>query len=173
MQLLAISGSLRAHSSNTALVHAVARVLPDGVTFRIFGGLALLPAYNPDLDVDPALPPVAEWRAEITGADAVLISSPEYAHGIPGVLKNALDWTVASGEFVNKPVAIVNASAHSQFVLDQLRETLTVLSARVVVAEALPLTFRPADASELLADDAASTVLRAAVASLVDSATPD
>ncbi len=172
MHLLAISGSLRTHSSNTALVHAVARVLPDGATLSIYGGLALLPAFNPDLDTDPPLPAVAEFRTELAHADAVIISSPEYAHGVPGVLKNALDWTVGSGEFVGKPVAIVNASSQSQYVTEQLRETLTVMSGLVVVAECLPLTFRPEDAAGLLADAAANGALRQAVSTLVQAATP-
>ncbi len=172
MHLIAMSGSLRAHSSNTALVHAVARVLPEGATLSIYGGLALLPAFNPDLDTDPPLPTVAEFRTEVAHADAVIISSPEYAHGIPGVLKNALDWTVASGEFVDKPVAIINASAQSQYVTEQLRETLTVMSGRVVVAERLPLSVRPEDAAELLADAAATAALRRAVATLIQAAAP-
>jgi len=171
MHLVAISGSLRMHSSNTALVHAVARVLPEGTTLSIYGGLALLPAFNPDLDTDPPLLAVAEFRTELAHADAVIISSPEYAHGVPGVLKNALDWTVGSGEFVNKPVAIVNASAQSQYVTEQLRETISVMSGRVVVAESLPLTARPEDAAGLLADDAATAALRHAVATLVEAVT--
>ena len=64
----------------------------------------------------------------------VLISSPEYAHGVPGMLKNALDWVVGSGEFMEKRVALVNASAVSSFVTEQLRETLTVMMGHVVVA---------------------------------------
>ena len=172
MHLFAISGSLRTHSSNTALIHAVARVLPDGATLGIYGDLALLPAFNPDLDAEPALPAVAEFRAELARADAVIISSPEYAHGIPGVLKNALDWTVGSGEFVDKPVAIINASAQSQYVTEQLRETISVMSGRVVVAERLPLTSRPEDAGDLLSDEAAATALRRAVATLIQAAAP-
>lgn len=171
MHLLAISGSLRSRSSNTALVHAVARVLPDGHTLSIYDGLAVLPAFNPDLDVEPALLPVAAWRDELKRAAAVVISSPEYAHGVPGVLKNALDWIVSSGEFMDKPVAIVNASAQSKFVTDQLTETLTVMMARVVVADAIPLESRPEDAAELLADATAAEHLRQAVAKLVTSAT--
>jgi chromate reductase, NAD(P)H dehydrogenase (quinone) len=172
MHLLAISGSLRSHSTHTALVHAVARLLPAGVTFGIFGGLALLPPFNPDLDVEPALPSVTGFRRQVAGASAVLISSPEYAHGVPGALKNALDWTVGSGEFVNKPVAIINVSGQSEFVTAQLRETLAVMTALVVVADALNLSFRPADAAALLADDAAKTALRTMVETLLQAAAP-
>ena len=172
MHLLAISGSLRARSSNTTLLHAAGRVLPVETTFSIYNGLPLLPAFNPDLDVEPALPSVDTFRRELAHADAVLISSPEYAHGVPGTLKNALDWTVGSGEFVGKPVAIVNTSVQSQFVTDQLRETLSVMMARVIVSEALPLSFRPDNADELLADEAACAALRSAVSALLQAVRP-
>jgi chromate reductase, NAD(P)H dehydrogenase (quinone) len=171
MHLLAISGSLRSKSSNSALIHAAVRVLPPGTTHTIFEALALLPAFSPDADTDPAPPPVAVLRAQLSAADAVLISSPEYAHGVPGALKNALDWTVGSGDFVNKPVAIVNTSVQSRYVTEQLRETLTVMMGRVVVAESLPLSVRPDDATGLLADEAAAAALRSAIATLLEAAT--
>ena len=172
MHLLGISGSLRAQSSNTAVLRAAATLLPRGTTLTIYEELALLPAFSPDLDTDPGPPVVAEFRARLAAADAVLVSSPEYAHGVPGALKNALDWTVGSGEFVGKPVAIVNTSAQSQYVTEQLRETLTVMMARVVVAESLPLTTRPHDVAGLLEDERATDALRSAVGSLVGAVAP-
>ncbi len=170
MHLLAISGSLRSQSANTALVHAMARLLSADATCAIYGGLPVLPAFNPDLDVEPALPAVEALRSQLREADAVWISSPEYAHGIPGALKNALDWVVSSGELVNKPVAIVNASPLSTFVTDQLRESITMMEGRVVVAEAVPLSTRPQDAAHLLTDAPAVAVLRAAVGKLLEAA---
>lgn len=170
MHLLAISGSLRSQSANSALVHAVGRVLPQNATCAIYGGLPLLPAFNPDLDVEPALPAVAELRTQFRQADAVWISSPEYGHGIPGALKNALDWMVSSGELVNKAVAIVNASPLSTFVTDQLRESITMMEGRVVLAETIPLSARPRDAADLLTDDPAADLLRAAVGKLLEAA---
>src|SRR5690349_21363282 len=105
MRILAISGSLREGSSNTAVLQAAAALAPLGVEIILYDGLGRLPHFNPDLDGENAVAPVAEWRARLQSADGVLISSPEYAHGVPGSLKNALDWVVGSGEFVNKPVA--------------------------------------------------------------------
>jgi NAD(P)H-dependent FMN reductase len=111
---------------------------------------------------------VAKWREALQEASGVLISSPEYAHGVPGVLKNALDWVVGSGEFMEKPVALVTASAYSTFVTAQLHETLTVMMARVVVATALPLNGRPSSAEDIMAQDAAADALRAALQALIE-----
>lgn len=92
MQILAISGSLRAVSSNTAVLRAAAMLAPTGVNITIYSGLGDLPHFNPDIDVDPAPLAVASFREQLKESDGVLISSPEYAHGVPGSMKNALDW---------------------------------------------------------------------------------
>ena len=110
MRLLTVSGSLQARSSNKALLDAVAAGAIDGVEVHFFDGLRELPLFNPELDVEPAPAPVAAWREALASADAVLVATPEYAHGYPGALKNALDWVVGSGEFSGKPVGLVAAS---------------------------------------------------------------
>jgi NAD(P)H-dependent FMN reductase len=84
MRLLAISGSLRAVSTNTALLQAAMLLAPEGVEIELYDGLARLPHFNPDLDVEPVPPEVSAWREKIRQADGLLISSPEYARGIPG-----------------------------------------------------------------------------------------
>ena len=92
--LLAVSGSLRAASANTALLRAAERLAPEGVELVLYGGLATLPHFNPDLDdldAGTAPPPVMDLRSRLDASDGVLISSPEYAHGVPGALKNAID----------------------------------------------------------------------------------
>src|SRR5690349_3915443 len=106
IQILAISGSLRAASSNTTVLRALAALALAGVAITLYDRLGELPYFNPDLDREGDTPPavVADLRARIARADALLISSPEYAHGVPGVLKNALDWLVSSLEFPGKPV---------------------------------------------------------------------
>ena len=117
MRILAISGSLQAHSSNGALVDAaVAGSAADGrVEVERSISTAALPAFNPDLEADhrPAPQSVAEFRRQVAAADGVLIATPEYAHSLPGALKNALDWLVGSGDLHGKPVAIVAASPHA------------------------------------------------------------
>src|SRR5215471_687580 len=100
-RILAISGSLRAVSSNTALLRAAAMLAPAGVEIRVYDGLGDLPHFNPDLE--GAEPPVVkDFGAQVGAADGIILSTPEYAHGVPGVLKNALDWLVGGFDFINK-----------------------------------------------------------------------
>src|SRR5678815_4802212 len=122
MRILAISGSLRRVSSNTTLLRVVGVLAPAGVEVTLYEGLADLPAFNPDLEgAEPSS--VLAFRAQLKEADGVFISSPEYAHGVPGSLKNALDWIVGSGEFVEKPVALINTSPRAFHAQASLTET--------------------------------------------------
>jgi chromate reductase, NAD(P)H dehydrogenase (quinone) len=131
MRILAIYGSLRAASLNRLLLRAVARLAPPSMQVSVFEGIGALPLFNPDLEAtDPA--PVRALRTQIIDADAVLIASPEYAHGVSGVIKNALDWMVGNESFVNKPVAVLNASPRARHAQAALRETLQTMSARIV-----------------------------------------
>ena len=169
IRVLAISGSLRRGSSNTALIGAAARLAPEAVEVSIYRELAELPPFNPDLEGDRALATVTRFRAQLQASDAVLISSPEYAHGVPGVLKNALDWVVGSGELVDKPIAVINASGRATHAWISLRDTLTVMSARVIVAASItvPLDGRTLDSKGIVGDDALSAALRSAIDALV------
>ena len=170
--ILAISGSLRRGSSNSALVDALARLAPDWVGVSTYRELGKLPPFNPDLDGDPAPPAVARFRAALQACDAVLISSPEYAHGVPGVLKNALDWVVGSGELVDKPVALINASPRATHAQASLTETLDVMSARLVpeASIAIPLQGRALDGNGIAADAELSTALKRAIDALAAAA---
>jgi NAD(P)H-dependent FMN reductase len=135
MRILAVSGSLRAGSSNLALLRAAAAIAPDGMDVVFYDGVGTLPHFNPDLDGEGAVPPptVKHLRTLIGDADAVVISSPEYAHGLPGSLKNALDWIVSSGELTDKPVVLFNASAGGgQRAQASLGQTLRVMGANVL-----------------------------------------
>ncbi len=131
MKILAISGSLRAASNNTALLRAVARLAPADISVELFRDLGNLPLFNPDIEgTDP--PVVASLRAQLVAADAVLIASPEYAHGVTGAMKNALDWMVGCEAFVNKPVALLNASPRAVHGQASLKETVSVMSALII-----------------------------------------
>ncbi|MFO0631409.1 MAG: NADPH-dependent FMN reductase [Nannocystaceae bacterium] len=132
MRLLAIPGSLRARSTNTAALEALAALAPAGTSVVRYRGLGELPHFNPDLDGEGAVAPaaVAALRAEVTAADALVICSPEYAHGVPGSLKNALDWLVSCTELPGKVAALLVVSPSSVFVHAALRETLQTMSAR-------------------------------------------
>ncbi|HET8630442.1 MAG TPA: NAD(P)H-dependent oxidoreductase [Thermomicrobiales bacterium] len=110
-RILTICGSLRAGSSNAAVLRTAQEVAPDGVAVSGYDGLAALPHFNPDDDAEPLHPAVADLRARIRAADALLFSTPEYAGALPGSFKNLLDWTVGGGETYGKPAAWINASA--------------------------------------------------------------
>lgn len=112
LTVLAISGSLRAASFNTTLLSAIEKMLPEEAQLLYSTGVDQIPAFNPDND-RPDMPPIASvvtLRQQIAAADAILICTPEYAFGVPGALKNALDWTVSSGSLNEKPVAAISAS---------------------------------------------------------------
>ncbi|MBI3478977.1 MAG: NAD(P)H-dependent oxidoreductase [Nitrosomonadales bacterium] len=149
MKIFAISGSLRAASHNTALLHAAARVAPANIVIELYRDLGKLPPFNPDLEEDDP-PAVARLREKLIEADAVLIASPEYAHGVSGVLKNALDWMVSSEAFVNKPVALLNASPRAVHAQAALKETLTVMSALVIEKSSITLPILGSGLSEEL-----------------------
>jgi NAD(P)H-dependent FMN reductase len=156
MRLLAICGSLRAHSSNGELLRALASAAAPGVVIDIYDGLATLPHFNPDLDQDGMIlpAPVQALRRKIAEADGLVISSPEYAHGVPGSLKNALDWLVSGPEMVYKPIALLNPSPRSVHAQASLAETLRTMSTTLVdrACIALPISGRGLDADGILAN---------------------
>ena len=138
LKVLALPGSLRKTSLNAAMLCMAAASAPTGVRVALYRGLGDLPLFNPDLELN--IPEkVADLRDQIAQADALLIASPEYAHGLSGVMKNALDWMVSSAVFVDKPVALWNASPRASIALAALRETLIVMSARIVQGASLEL----------------------------------
>jgi NAD(P)H-dependent FMN reductase len=146
-QILALCGSLRAASMNAALLRATAKLAPPGIHVEVFRGMGDLPLFNPDLE---ATLPVAvhALHAAIANCDALLIASPEYAHGVTAVIKNALDWLVSFPPFVEKPVAIFNASPRSLHSDASLREILTTMSARLVPEACLALPLRSTGITE-------------------------
>lgn len=164
ISILAISGSLRRASSNTALLRAAAMLAPAGMTITLYSGLAELPHFNPDLEgAEP--PAVTDLRRQLRASDGVLIASPEYAHGVAGAMKNALDWLVGGEEFVDKPVILLNASQRATHAQAALTEIVTTMAARVVVEASVivPLLGQQLDAAGIAAHPEISSVLRAAL----------
>ena len=145
MNIFAISGSLRVGSSNTAILRAMATLAPPTVSFTLYEGLGSLPHYSPEIDTDAPPVSVQGLRDRFRAADAVIICTPEYAHGMPGSLKNALDWVVSSGEFDGgKTTAAISASPSFQGgdkALAWLVQTLTVLGADIPIGASLPIPF--------------------------------
>ena len=174
MKLLAVSGSLRAASTNSILARAAATLASNGVTVTVSELLDSLPHFSPDRDGDAAPDAARDWRAQVGAADGVLFVTPEYAFGIPGSLKNALDWLVTSGELWRKPVAVISASpsakggehAHAALLL-----TLSALEAEIVEDASLTVPFVSTKVGKdgIVTDAATAEALRASVAALVRS----
>ena len=169
MQLLTISGSLRAASTNTAALDALKRLAPAEVEIVLYRDLGALPYFNPD--DDDGTPPLAAaaLRALVGSSAGLILAMPEYAHGVPGAFKNALDWLVASDVFPGKPVALVNTAPRAFHAQSALRETLATMSARLIPEAfvALPLTGKTIDADSILADKNLADALRRALDSFV------
>ncbi len=176
MKVLAVSGSPRAGSSNAALLRAAAALAPAGTDVTFYDDrLGALPMFTPDLDGEGAVPPpaVAELRALLRAADGIIISSPEYAHGVPGALKNALDWIVSSGELEGKPVVLVVASpSGGQWAQSSLTPTLEVMGARLVVNLAVTFTRAQIDAAGTLLDRDLAETLRTSLQALAAAIGP-
>jgi chromate reductase, NAD(P)H dehydrogenase (quinone) len=171
MQIVALSGSLRAGSSNSALLRAAAALAPAEMRFSFYDQqMGALPYFTPDLDSEGMTPPaaVAEFRALLAGADGVLISCPEYAHGVPGAFKNALDWLVSSGSLSGKPTAVLMASpSGAPHARAALLPTLRVIEADIVFEASLMFARTHLDADGRLTDEGLAAVVRNALAALV------
>ncbi len=150
--ILGICGSLRAASINSKLLHATARLAPQDINVSVFDGLGKLPLFNPDLDASlPAS--VGDLYRAVSHADALLFASPEYAHGVTGTLKNALDWLVGFEPFAGKIVAVLNASPRAHHADDALREILGTMAAVIVesASVSIPLLGTTLDVSAMAA----------------------
>ena len=170
MQILALSGSLRSRSSNTELLRATAALAPHDAEIELYDGIDKLPYFNPDLE--DALPPsVVHLRARVASAAGLLISSPEYAHGVPGSFKNALDWLVGGPEFVSKPVALFNASPRASYAQESLGETIRTMSGRIITeaSVALPLLGQRLDMHGIIARPELASAIRNAIGAFVEA----
>lgn len=128
MNILAISGSTRQASTNTALLQTMKSLAPRGVKISVFHSLHDLPIFSPDLEEDKTPQAVKEFIAAISTNDAMIISSPEYIRTIPGGLKNAIDWLVSRYEVIEKPIVLVHASHRGDEMLACLRQVLSTVS---------------------------------------------
>ncbi len=145
MRVVGISGSLQARSSNKALLEVAAAVAPPGVEVIRFEGLADIPAFNPD--DEPGPPAIDAFRALVASADGLLIATPEYAFGLPGSLKNALDWLVGTGDLYGKRVVVLAGAPSAERGANaraDLERTLSGQGAQVLASTtiAVPTTLR-------------------------------
>jgi len=167
VQILGISGSLRAGSLNTQLLRLAAEELPEGVELELYDDLASIPPFDQDL-VDLAPDQVERLKEAVAEADAILVATPEFNGSIPGQLKNAIDWVsrpLADNPARGKPAAVIGASTSSFggiWAQRELRKVLGILGTRVLDVE-LPI----AKADQRLADH--DLDLRAELAHVVDA----
>jgi chromate reductase len=180
MKVLAISGSLREASFNTALARAAAELAPAGVEVELYDGLGLVPPYDEDTDGEDAPAAVIDLRERIADADALLFVTPEYNGSIPGVLKNALDWASrpprGGAALWGKTAAVAGATTGQYGAIwaqQDLRRVLGIAGARVIDGE-LPVA-RAQDAFDetgVLLDEGVAARLASHLAALVVEAAP-
>lgn len=166
INILAIPGSLRPNSSSHLILNEVISLVPSNVTIEVYQGIGSLPHFN---DAEQVLDVVTDFRNRVREADAVLICTPEYAFGIPGSLKNALDWTVSSAEFYNKPVGLITASSHGEKGHAAMMWVLTAIGARIVEDASMIISFvrSKLDSAGKIKDEELANTLRRAVENLI------
>lgn len=165
-RILGIPGSLRTNSSSHAILRAAAGMMPHDIEFTIYDGVGSLPHFD-----DTENEQVSGFRNLLRTADAVFICTPEYAFGVPGSLKNALDWTVSSGDFDQKPVALITASSVGEKGHAAMLQILTAISARIPEGATLLISFIRAKLNEKgeIKDAATENAVRSVVLSLLSS----
>lgn len=129
--ILAISGSTKANSTNEMILRTMAKLYGESFNFEIYTKISELPHFNPDLDTDEPPATVKDFRQLIENADGVLISTPEYVFSLPGALKNALEWTVSTIVFSDKPTAFIIAAASGEKAFESLELILKTIGAKV------------------------------------------
>ena len=170
MNILGISGSLRGSSSNSRLLAAARSLKPTGVEMHITSCIATLPLFSPDLDY-ASIESVRTWAAEMKACDDGVISTPEYARGYPGALKNALDWLVNTDAFVNKPFMFLGASDRSTVGRDSLAVVLQTMSGIHIesASTTLPLLGRNLEVADIVGDSAMAAQIRGALVTFVSA----
>ncbi len=170
--MVVLSGSTRGASTNTAFARTAAGHPPAGTTVTAWTALTGLPHFEPDVDRDPLPAPVAALRDLLFGADAVVVCTPEYAGALLGAFKNALDWTVGSTVFTNKPIAWIKVAAdvrRGEGAHTELATVLGYLQARVLpqACTHVPLDRGAVDAAGLIADEPTVRAVTAAIAAVL------
>ena len=160
LKLLALSGSLRRDSYNTAALEALREIAPNNIEL-VIGEIKDLPLFNPDLEDSP-IPALQELKSHLAEAAGLIIASPEYAHGISGPMKNALDWLVSGVEFPNKPIMLINTSPRASHALEALKEVLATMSGIIIESACLsvPLLSSKLNKDGILANGEISNTLR-------------
>jgi NAD(P)H-dependent FMN reductase len=174
MRVLMISGSLRARSTNSALLDTAERLRLPGIGAVRYRGLASLPHFDPDDDHEPLNPAVSDLRRQVHRADALLLSTPEYAGALPGSFKNALDWMIGDdqpGSISEKPVAWINTSIReARHAHESLRLVLSFANARLVEEACTHIPVKQSDVGSdgVVADPSIRAAIAAAITCLAE-----
>ena len=168
-KIFAICGSTRKESSNHHILKAIEKLAASFFEIDFFEGIASLPHFNPDDNNESVSNVVKDFRTRIRNADAVIISTPEYAHGVPGSLKNAIDWTVSTNEFSQKPTALITGASDGKFAHSALLETLRVIEAKDVEELNLLISFvrTKVNAHSEITDEETTAALKALLEKLL------
>lgn len=167
IELLGLSGSLRAASTNSALLAALSRNAPRRCRLTVHDGLGRLPIFNPDDEGERTPPEARRLIDAVSRTDGLVIACPEYAHGVPGGLKNALDWLVSTDTAVGKPAMLVHASSRSAISRAALGEILRTMSFDLMPPPALEIGLlgkKGGDIGETLALPESVAAMREALA---------
>jgi NAD(P)H-dependent FMN reductase len=166
--ILAVCGSLRAKSTNAALLRACSLLAPEGMRVNVHDGIAALPHFNADLDTESPPAAVVAWRSCVAAADGLIIASPEYARGVPGTLKNALDWLAGSSDIVAKPTVLLSGSARSTHAQESLAVILKTISANLIAEQpyVAHVLGKSLPAHEIAGDPALAAVLSTLLADI-------
>lgn len=169
LSIVALSGSLRKKSTHTRLLQEVGHLAGPDVSFALFDGLEDLPAFNPDRSSSTSAQ-AEKWIALVRHADVLMVSSPEYAHGIPGALKNALDWLVGEDAFIEKPFCLYRACPRPVFAPAALMEVLRTMSGRHVAGADVTINLRRDYdiAGDVLATEESRALIRDSIAQLIN-----
>ncbi|RWM15613.1 MAG: NAD(P)H-dependent oxidoreductase [Mesorhizobium sp.] len=170
IEILAISGSLRAASTNSALVAALAANAPADCRVTVYDGLGRLPIFNPDDEGERTPREASDLIEAVTRADSVIVSCPEYAHGVPGGMKNALDWLVSRDAAVGKPAMLVHASPRSLYARAALAEIMRTMSFTLYEEAALEIALlgkKPPEVEAILAKAENRLAMREAVQAFI------
>jgi len=170
LQIVALPGSLRRGSVNRALLQAAQLLAPWNTTVRLFDGIGALPLFSPDLE--SAVPPgPAELRSVLVASDAILIACPEYAHGVPGAFKNALDWVVGCADLPSKPVGLLNAALRAEHAQAALAEIIATMNHQLIQEACLRIPIsKDMDASAIVRDEQLAARLSSALSALAAAA---
>lgn len=168
--ILAIPGSIRKNSVNHLILSFIATSFKDIADVKIFNGITSFPHFNPDVNDNETDLDVLRFREEIVSSDGVIVCTPEYVFSLPGSLKNALEWTVSTTAFLNKPTAVIVASGLGEKTLESLLLIMTTLGARISPQSALLIQGARAKVrSQHEMDDRTFAELRIVVNALIEN----